>query len=66
MTYFVTVKEKPDDCEDCVFNCVNKHLGCPLQEIPPRLPKIEKESEKYKATRESWNTVLDYLEENAK
>lgn len=64
MTYFVTVKEKPDDCENCVFNCVNRR-ECPLMPLPPRLPKLPNEKEIYTAKREAWNTVLDYFEENA-
>ncbi len=64
MTYFVTVKEKPESCEECVFNCVNRY-ECPLKELPPRLPKIKGEKEIYTAKREAWNTVLDYFEENA-
>lgn len=65
MTYFVSVKEKPKDCEDCVFNCVNRHLGCPLKELPPKLPKLDGEKERYIASREAWNTLLDFFVENA-
>lgn len=64
MTYFVTIKEKPETCEECVFSCVNSHLGCPLKELPPKLPEIENEKEIYTAKREAWNTLLEILEED--
>lgn len=65
MTYFVTVKEKPESCEECVFNCVNSHLGCPLKELPPKLPEIENASDSYNARREAWNVLIDFFIENA-
>lgn len=65
MTYFVTVKEKPENCEDCVFNCVNRHLGCPFKELPPKVPVLEDEKPTYKSFREAWNTLIQSLEDNA-
>lgn len=64
MTYFVTVKEKPESCEECVFNCVNRY-NCPLKELPPKLPKIENASDSYNARREAWNVLIDFFIENA-
>lgn len=63
MTYFVAVKEKPESCEDCVFNCVK--YDCPLKELPPKLPEIENASDSYNARREAWNVLIDFFIENA-
>lgn len=64
MTYFVTMKEKPKSCEECMFNCVNRH-DCPLKELPPKLPEIENASDPYNARREAWNVLIDFFIENA-